>query len=165
MLTFVFIAALLTSPQKAAETGIIAGSVVPPEHQTLAQPVQVVILSPLYTNLWNSDVQKRLDVYWERYKPAFAQKKEFFFDVSRMAHRDAINFIIARMRRDMRNDVATYIQEAPADTGKFEFKNVPFGDYKILALGKVGDKDEIWQDSIEIHSPVPQFITLKKRLP
>lgn len=165
------IAAFLILPQKPEakpdhkpETGIIAGTVVPAEGQTLAQPAQVVLLNTVYSNLWNSDVQKRLDAYWERYKPAFAAKKEFFFEVSRMAHRDAITYIVMRMRRDLRNDISTYVQDTAAG-GKFEFKNVPFGEYRILALGKAGDRDAVWQDSVEIQSPIPQFLTLKKRLP
>ena len=39
------------------------------------------------------------------------------------------------------------------------------GQYKILALGKIGDQDVIWQDSVEVQSPLPQFLELKKRVP
>src|SRR6266850_2475658 len=131
--------------QKPVQTGFIAGMVKAPDQQKISQPVQVVLLSPKYANLWSTDVQQRLDVYWERYKPAFAIQKEFFFEVSRMAQKEAITNIVMRMRRDSSSNVADYVQETTPE-GKFEFKHVPFGEYKILALGKIGDQDVIWQD-------------------
>src|SRR6266568_634202 len=141
-----------TEPQKTAETAIIAGRVAPPPEQKISGPVQVILLPPRYTNLWNSDVQKRLDNYWERYKPAFATQKEYF------------DYIVTRMRRDPSSNAADFIKETSPE-GKFEFKNVPFGEYKILALGKVGDQSVIWQDTVDVQSPIPQFFELKKRLP
>ena len=153
-----------TEPQKTAETGIIAGRVAPPPEQRISGPVQVILLPPRYTNLWNSDVQKRLDNYWERYKPAFATQKEYFFEVSRMAQKESIDYIVTRMRRDPSSNAADFIKETSPE-GKFEFKNVPFGEYKILALGKVGDQSVIWQDTVDVQSPIPQFLELKKRLP
>ena len=149
---------------KPAETGIIAGTVASGSEETISQPVRVVLLSAQYTNLWNTDVQQRLDVYWERYKPAFAIQKEFFFEISRRAQREALDAIVFRMRRDPSSNVSEYMKETPVG-GTFEFKNVPFGEYKILALGKIGGQDVIWQDSIDVHSPVPQFLELRKRLP
>ena len=165
MLKPFFIAALLffQQPQKTDELGMIAGTVDPPAQSKLSQPVQVVLLSSKYTELWNSDVQKQLDVYWERYKPAFAQNKEFFFQVSRMAYKDAMNNIIARMRRDLRTGVSDFLQDTSSE-GKFEFKHVPFGEYKILAAGQVGGQDVFWQDSVDVRSPIPQFLDLNKRL-
>ena len=173
MLKSMLFAAMLLAPQQpqtaakpaeSEETGIIAGAVIAPSQPTMSQPVQVILLPPRYMNLWNSDVQKRLDVYWERYKPAFAVQKEMFFEVSRMAHKEATNYVVTRMRRDAPGNVSDYLKEASPD-GKFEFKNVPFGEYKVLAVGKAGDKDLLWHESIDVRSPIPQFLELKKRLP
>ena len=158
------IAAFLLFGQKPEGTGIIAGTVVAPASQKISPPVQIILLSARYSDLWNSDVQKRLDVYWERYKPAFAQKKEFFFEVSRMAQKESVDYILTRMRRDPASNIAEYVREASAE-GKFEFKNIPFGEYQILAIGKAGDQDVLWQESVDVHSSVPQFLELKKRLP
>jgi hypothetical protein len=144
------------------ETGIIAGTIARPAQGSVSQSVQVILLSPQYADLWNTDVQKRLDVYWERYKPAFAAQKELFFEVSRMAQKEATDFIVTRMRRDA--SVSDYLKQASPE-GKFEFKNLPFGEYKILALGKIGDEETIWQESVDVRSPIPQFLELKKRLP
>ena len=165
MLKSFLIAALLLiqQPQKPEETGIIAGTLDAPAQQKISQPVQVVLLSSRYIELWNSDVQKQLDVYWERYKPAFVQNKEFFFEVTRMAYKDAMNNIIARMRRDLRTNISDFLQETSPE-GKFEFKQVPFGEYKILAAGQVGGKEVFWQNSVDVRSSIPQFLELKKPL-
>ncbi len=166
MLKSLLLAALLLSSQGGPEkTGVIAGTVVAPSAvRQPAAPVRVILLSPHYTTLWNSDVQKRLDAYWERYKPAFANQKEFFFEVSRMAHEEATNYVVTRMRRDSSGNISDYFKETSSD-GKFEFNNVPFGEYKILAIGKVDNQNVIWQESVDVRSPIPQFLELKKRLP
>jgi hypothetical protein len=164
MLTSLLIASVLLLAPAAQETGIIAGTVIIPASQKMSSPVQVILLSPQYSDLWNSDLQKRLDVYWERYKPAFARRKEFFFEVSRQAHRETTNYVITRMRRDPSSNVSNYLKEATPD-GKFEFRNVPYGEYKILAVGKIGDQDVIWQGSVDVRSPIPQFLELNKRIP
>lgn len=160
---FLMAAALLLAGQKPEETGIIAG-VVAPQQQEISQPVQVILLSSRYTNLWNSDVQKRLDVYWETYKPAFAAQKDFFVQVSRQAHREATSYVLTRMRRDPSTDVSHYLKETSSD-GKFEFKNVPFGEYKVLAVGKVGDQEMMWQEFVDVRDAIPQFLEVKKRVP
>jgi hypothetical protein len=146
------------------EVGIIAGNVVPPAGQTISGPLQVILLTPQYAALWNSDVQKRLDLYWERYKPAFAQNKDFFTEVSKLAYRESLQFVLARMRLELRGAASTFIIDS-ADDGKFQFKSVPFGEYKVLATGKVGQQEFIWQEAIDVKSSVPQFLPLKQRLP
>ena len=154
----------LFAQQPAPQTGVIAGAVTVPADHRLSQPLQIVLLSPRYTNLWDTDVQKRLDMYWERYKPAFAQNKEFFLEISRRAQIEALDYVIARMRRDASSNVAEYIKEAGSD-GKFEFKSVPFGEYKILAVGKAQNLDLVWQESVDVRTSIPQFLELKKPLP
>jgi hypothetical protein len=151
-------------PPKPPETGIIAGIVVGDPEQKLVHPVRVILLSAHYANLWDTDVQQRLDVYWERFKPAFAIQKEFFFEVSRRAQKEAADAIVFRMRRDPSAAVSEYVKEA-SPTGTFEFMNIPLGEYKILAVGRVGGEEVIWQDSIYVGSPIPQFVELKNRAP
>jgi hypothetical protein len=158
--TFLLLAAisLQTPASTKPELGIVAGSISPPGES------KVVLLSPQYATLWVSDVQKRLDTYWERYKPAFAQRKEFFFEVSTMAHRDALDYIVSRMQRDGRIDVSNFIHTTNSD-GKFEFKDVPLGEYKIVAISKVGAEETLWQESVDVTGSVPQFVRLKKIVP
>ena len=144
--------------------GVVAGPFTLPVEGPLSQPVQVVLLSPQYANLWDTDVQKRLDTYWERYKPAFIQNKESFLDISRRAQIEALDYVIGRIRRDQPGKLADYVRQASAD-GKFEFTSIPFGEYKILAVGRVQNVDVIWQGSVDVRSPIPQFLELKKPLP
>ena len=150
--------------QQRAGTGTIAGTVSAPPPQKISAPVQVILLPPEYGDLWSSDVQKRLDVYWERYKPAFARQKEFFVEVSRQAQKEATNYIVRRLRRDFSSNFSNYLKAASPD-GNFEFSNVPYGEYKVLAIGKIGGEDAIWQESVDVRSPIPQFLQLKKIIP
>jgi hypothetical protein len=149
---------------KPPEFGIIAGSVIAPAQAKISQPLQVVLLAPQYVDMWNRDVQQRLDVYWERYKPAFAQKKELFFELSKNAYQESLQFVLGRMSRDLGTRLATYRGQSTAD-GKFEFKDIPVGEYKVVAIGRAGDQTYIWQESTEITSSIPQFLQLKNRVP
>ncbi len=148
------------------QTTIITGTVVAPPQQQVSHPVQVILLSPHYLDLWNGEVQKRLDLYWQQYLPTFRDRKELFAEFSKQAHRDATNYVVTRMRRDASNKVSVsdYVMETSVD-GKFEFKNVPFGEYKVLAFGRIGNQDVIWQEFIDVRSTIPHFLELKKRVP
>lgn len=169
MFKSVLLAALLLLGQKPEATkepefGIIAGNVMPPEDTKITQPLTVVLLAPQYVDLWNSDVQKRLDTYWERYKPALVQKKELFFELSRTAYQESLQFVLSRMNRDLGSGISKFREQSTPD-GKFEFKNIPMGEYKVVAIGRAGSQVYIWQEAIEITSSVPQFLQLKKRVP
>jgi hypothetical protein len=167
MLTTLLLGALLVSAQKTdapKEFGVIAGKVIAPDESALKQPVQVVLMSPQYATLFNQKLQEQLDLYWERYKPAFAQKKELFFEVSRMAYQDSMQFVMARMSRDLGPNLKNYRIESSAD-GKFQFKDIPLGSYNIVAYGRVGEQVYYWQDQVEITNSVPQFLQLKKHVP
>jgi hypothetical protein len=164
-----FLAALLLIGQKPAkeaepQTGLIAGTVVPPERTTINQPLQVILLAPQYVEMWNSDVQKRLDMYWERYKPALAQKKELFFELTKLAYQDSLQFVMSRMSRDLGPAISKF-RGMSAPDGKFEFKDIPLGEYKVVAVGRASDQTYIWVESTEITSSIPQFLQLKKRVP
>jgi hypothetical protein len=167
MFKLVFIAVALLAGQnheETAQTAIITGAVVAPPQQEIALPVQIILLSPRYSELWSSEVQKRLDLYWQQFQPTFRNRKEFFSEFSKQAHKDATNYVLTRMRRDSSSEPAPYLMETSAD-GRFEFKNIPFGEYKILAFGKIGGQDVIWHEFIDVHSPIPHFLELKKRVP
>jgi len=166
MLKSLVLAAFVLTSQagKPSESGIIVGEVNPPAGLTVSEPLQIALLSPQYADIWNSDVQRRLDTYWERYKPAFAQKKEYFTEISQRAYLDSIQFVVNRMRRDLREKFAAFVQTTSKE-GRFEFKDVPFGEYKVVAWGRVGTQQFIWQESTDVNSSVPQFLELKTRIP
>ena len=134
------------------------------DQTTIKQPLQVVLLNSEYGLLWNSKLQEQLDAYWERYKPAFLQKKELFFEVQSMAYQDTLQFVLARMSRDLGPQLKT-VRIPTTAQGKFEFRGIPLGDYKVLAYGTIAGQVYIWQESIEITSSLPQFLQLKKRVP
>src|SRR5215510_3719846 len=163
------LATLLLLGQKPAkepesQLGLLAGNVIAPEHTTISQPLQVILLAPQYVELWNSDVQKRLDIYWERYKPAFAQKKELFFELTKSAYQESLQFVLSRMSRDLGPGISKFRGTSTSD-GKFEFKDIPLGEYKVVAVGRAGDQMYIWLESTEVTSSIPQFLQLKKRVP
>jgi hypothetical protein len=164
MLSLLIMAALMVAAEGPPQTAIIAGTVVPPSQQEISQPVEIILLSPRYVDLWIGEVQTRLDRYWQVYQPELINHKELFAEFSKQAHRDATDFILSRMRRDPSGGVSGYRLQT-SDDGRFEFRNVPFGEYKILALGKVGHQDIMWQGLIDVRSAVPHFIELKKRVP
>lgn len=169
MVKSLLLAALLFTGQKKdapkeVQAGVIAGSVEAADQTTIKQPLQVVLLNSEYGMLWTNKLQEQLDAYWERYKPAFLQKKELFFEVSRMAYQDTLQFVLARMNRDLGADLKNFRLSTTAN-GKFEFKGIPFGDYKIVAYGTIAGQVHIWQESTEATSSLPQFLQLKKRVP
>src|SRR5438093_7970649 len=164
MLHTLLMAALLLAGQEPQQTGIITGAVVAPAQQEISGSVQVILLAPRYMDLWNTEVQKRLDLYWQQYQPTFRNRKEFFSEFSKQAHKDATSYVLTRMRRDPSSKLSEYLIETSAD-GKFEFKNLPFGEYKILALGKIGNQDVMWQEFVDVRSTIPHFLELKKRVP
>lgn len=157
-------AVLLFGQEPKPASGVIAGSVTVPMDRQLSQPVQVVLLTARYAALWDTDVLKRLDTYWERYKPVFIQNREFFIEISRKAQIEALDYVVGRMRRDQPGSAAEYVQQAGTE-GRFEFKSIPFGEYKILAVGKAENVDLVWQESVEVRNPIPQFLELKQTLP
>src|SRR5215813_2733600 len=162
MLTALLLSALLASAEKPQQTGIITGSVVLPPQQEISEPVQVILLPPDYADLWVNEVQKRLDRYWQQFQPAFKYRKESFTELSKQAHREATNYVLTRMQRD--SNISRYLMQTSTD-GKFEFKNIPFGEYKVLALGKIGNQEVIWHEFIDVRSDIPHFLELKKRVP
>ncbi len=167
MLRSLLLAAILLAPQKPEppkELGIIVGKVLPPNETHIKQPLQVVLMAPQYATLWNQKLQEQLDLYWERYKPAFVQKKELFFEVARMAYQDSMQFVMARMSRDLGANLKNYRIDSSAD-GKFQFKDIPPGSYNVVAYGRAGDQTYYWQEAVEITNSVPQFLQLKQHIP
>jgi hypothetical protein len=155
---------LSQSTETPREMGIIAGAVTAPEETSFTQPLQVILLPPEYADLWNGEVQRRLDSYWETFKQTFAQHREIFVEATKRAYVESTLFVIGRMRRDLSDKVSRFIQQTSRE-GRFEFKDIAPGEYMVLAIGRAQDEDLIWQDTIEISSPIPQFLQLKKRIP
>lgn len=151
-------------PAKQPEFGTIAGLVVPPEKQSIRQPLQVVLIPEPYKLMWNQKLQQEVDNFWERYKPMLTQKKDFIFELYRQACQDTLQFVVARMSRDLGSGLNRYRSNTSPD-GRFEFKNVPVNDYKVVAYGSVGGQTYFWTDSVELSGSAPQFLTMTKHVP
>ena len=148
---------------QAAHTGTVVGVVKPPDSATTAQAARVVLLPPKYTEVWNRQVQQRLDNYWEIFKPDFAAKKERFLDFDRIAQVEALRYVMSNMRRDLGDAASKLIKDSSA-TGQFEFLELPFGTYQLLVQATVKGQDLIWSKTVDVQSEIPIFVDLGKPL-
>lgn len=127
------------------------------------QTIRIVLLPSKYTEIWNKQVQTRLDNYWEIYKPEFAVHKERFLEFERMAQLESFRYITSNLRRDLGDSASRLMAESGA--GPFEFTGLPLGTYQLLAeISTDGQsvKAVIWSKSVDIRNEVPIFIELGK---
>jgi hypothetical protein len=143
---------------QVAETGTIIGVVKSPNAKSV-ETARVALLSPQYTELWNRQVQTRIDNYWEIFKPDFAANKEHFLDYRRIAQVEAFRYVTSSMRREL-GDGASKLMKDASGTGQFEFVDVPFGTYQLIVHAMVNGRDLIWSKTVEVHTPVPIFVDL-----
>jgi hypothetical protein len=146
---------LFQSPQ----TGTIVGSVKPTDSAKLGGTARVVLLPPKYTEIWNKQVQTRLDNYWELFKPEFAANKEHFLDFHRIAQVEALRYVTSNMRRDL-GDAASKLMRDASGTGQFEFIDIPFGTYQLLVHAMVNGRELVWSKTVEVQTPIPIFVDL-----
>ena len=149
--------------QAQPAVGTIAGHVTPPEDSEIVDPLQAVLMDPRWVDIWNGDVQKRLDAYSERYRDAFDRNRDFFGQISNMARRDAVVFVISRMQRDLGGTFQDLVREVSGE-GRFEFRDVPFGEYQVIVLARRGRTNLIWVETVEINGSIPQFIEVENRI-
>lgn len=146
---------------QVSETGTLIGMVKLPNGGKLSQAARAVLLPPKYTEVWNKQVQQRLDNYWETFKPEFAANKEHFTDFYRIAHVDSLKSVIATMRRELGDGATKYIKETPS-TGQFEFRGIPFGTYQLLVQAMADGEDIVWSRTVDVRTNVPIFVDLGK---
>jgi hypothetical protein len=159
--SFLLIATLSLQASPADKGATLTGSLAPTVGLAVSTKVQVILFPPPYAAAWDADAQRRVDDYWETYRLAFIREKELFIGVSRVAHHEATELIMSQMGRDSRIRMADNVRDITLD-GKFEFKNLTLGGYKIVALGQQGGRDgPIWEATVEFTNTVPQSIQLK----
>jgi len=151
--------AFLLTAVLALPTGTIRGSIAPPEKMKITKPVQVVVFSGDYVNVYLAEVQKRVDNYWEEFRQLFIQDKEAFLHFRERAQVQALEFTLNRMRFDDPDNVAKFVHNTTNNT--FEFHSVPQGECKIIALVTIGGEDFIWSDSVILKDETPAFVVLK----
>jgi hypothetical protein len=140
---------------------VTGGLVMPPGGGSVGV-AQVVLLPREYALAFNAEAQQRIDRYWEIYKPEFVQRKELFLQVAPMAYKDALDAVVLRLRRERGTDASRWIQSAPG--GQFEFRGVPAGEYKLVAIAVLGGAQHVWTESLVVGA-TPLFLSLKNRVP
>ena len=158
MLLPLLLSVFLTTP-----AGTIEGKIVPPEKVTITKPVQVVVFSGSYVNFYLAEVQKRLDNYWEEYKSAFIQDKEAYILFRERAQRQAMEVAINRMQFDDPRNIANFVHTSK--DMKFQFRSVPQGECKVVALITIGNQEFVWSQTVILMDETPVSITLQPTTP
>ena len=146
---------------QGSQTGAVVGTVKLPNGAKPSQAAHAVLLPPKYIEVWNRQVQQRLDNYWEAFKPEFAVHKERFMDFYRMAHVESLRFVVSTMRRELGDESSKLVKDA-SPTGQFEFRGVPFGSYQLLVQTVNGGAEIVWSQAVEVQSDIPIFVDLGK---
>jgi len=153
----------LLSAVLALPTGTIEGSISPPDKIKFSKPVQVVVFSGKYVNVYLADVQKRVDNYWEEFRLAFIQDKEAFLLFRDRAQIQAMELTLNQMRQDDPGNLAKFVHSTSNNT--FEFRAVPLGECKVVALVTIGNQEYIWSDSVILTEETPALVVLKPTNP
>jgi hypothetical protein len=140
---------------QVADTGIIIGLAKP------AQNARVVLVPPKYTEMWNKEVQQRLDNYWEIYKPDLLTNKDNVPKLYRLAYVEALRNLVTTMRREMGDGSSKYIKDATA-TGQFEFRGIPFGTYRLLVQSTSEGETITWSRIVDVDTSIPIFVDIGK---
>src|SRR5580765_2247811 len=95
---------------QATQTGTVLGVVKLPNGARPTQAARAVLLPPKYADMWNKQVQQRLDNYWEIYKPELLVNKDHVTEILRMAHVESFRFVTSAMRRELGEGAAKFIK-------------------------------------------------------
>ena len=142
-------------------TGTIVGTIKAPDRPNAVPNARIALLPPKYVELWNKQLQTRLDNYWELFKPEFATNKEHFLDFERLAQVEAFRYVTSMMRRELGDGAAKLLKEG-SPAGQFEITDVPFGSYQLLVQGTVNGREVIWSKTVEVQTEIPIFVDLGK---
>jgi hypothetical protein len=141
-------------------TGTVIGLVKLPSGKP-GQGARVVLVPSKYIEVWNKEVQQRLDNYWEIYKPDLLANKENVPKLYHLAYVEALRNLVTTMRRDLGEGVSKYLKET-SSTGQFEFRGIPFGTYQLLVQAKMDNDDITWSRIVDVQTSVPIFVDLGK---
>jgi hypothetical protein len=132
------------------QTASISGEVVAPKGMAAPGSAQVVLLPEEYAQMFNAEAQKRIDDYWDIYKPQFVQRKEDFTIAYANAYREALDLITLRMQAQGKVNTTNIIRNAQA--GRFEFRGLQPGLYKLIATSNIGGTVYVWTESVNLKS-------------
>jgi hypothetical protein len=149
--------------QAGTPTGKIEGRISLPEKVKLTSPVQVAVFTGIYVDLYFAEVQKRVDNYWEDYRSLFIQDKAAFLVFRDRALRQAMEFTLNRMRQDDPLKFASSFRTTTSNT--FEFRGVPVGECRVVALVTIGNQEFVWSDTVILTDRTPAVVVLKSTTP
>jgi hypothetical protein len=144
---------------QALDSGSIVGLVKVTEPLGPAAPAVIVALPAQYAEVWSRETQRRLDDFWEDHKPEFARNKEQFTHFNHIAEKEALALVIEIMRREAPATAKRVVKELAPD-GKFEFRDLPLGTYRLIVSPRSRENDLIWSSVVELHDNVPVFVQL-----
>ena len=147
---------------QTSQTGTVVGSIKLQNASKSSATVRVILLPPKYTEVWNKQVQQRLDNYWEIYKPELAVHKEHITDIYRMVHSEAFGYVASTMRRELGEAGASRFIKDASPGGQFEFRGMPFATYQVLAQMTTNGESVVWSETIDVDTDVPVFVELGK---
>ena len=147
---------------QTSQTGTIVGLIKLTNGSKPATVTHVMLLPPKYTEVWNKQVQQRLDNYWEIYKPELAVHKEHITDIYRMVHAEAFGYVASNMRRDLGEAGASRFIRDAYPGGQFEFRGIPFATYQLLAQATTNGETIFWSATVGVDTDVPVFVDLGK---
>ena len=148
----------------ALPRGTIVGHLGIPEEVELDPGSLIVLMPPLWSERWNSAVQRRLDLYFHGNRGAVARNPDVYAQVAAQAYRDATNILISEMREEMGGYFSGWVRSI-SDASQFEFAELPFGEYRIIALANTAGDALIWSQTVRVSSPVPLYIEVRNRIP
>lgn len=159
VLAFVF----LSQEAPDVKTGTIVGEILPSRQARVRGSVRLALLDEKYTNMYDAEALQRLDEYWETFKPTFVRSKELFYPISQVAQTEAIEYVMGKMRQEGADLLRMTGSSTP--DGRFEFRNVPFGEYKVVAFGSLGADNFVWLGWVNLDTTDPVHVELKSTLP
>jgi hypothetical protein len=142
-------------------TSMLNGDLIAPKGASAPGSAQVVLLPSEYAQMFSAEAQKRIDNYWEQYKPQFAVRKEDFSQAYAAAYRDALDTVMNRMSAEGKVNTASLVRTASG--GHFEFR-VPPGEYKIVATGNIGGTTYVWTEAVQLKAG-QVFVQMKQYVP
>jgi hypothetical protein len=141
-------------------TGTVVGLVKLPNGKP-SQSARVVLVPSKYIEVWNKEVQQRLDNYWEIYKPDLLANRDHVPKLYRLAYVEALRNLVTAMRRDLGDGASKYVKEGGPD-GQFEFRGIPFGTYQLIVQATSDGDDITWSRVVDVQTQVPMFVDLGK---
>lgn len=146
------------------QTSSITGGLEAPVGMPPPSTARVVLLPVEYARLFNADTQRRIDDFWERFKETGMARnnRELFIQFMPIAYGSALENVVAQMRRDTKINIANLIKTAPQ--GRFEFRGIAPGEYKLVATASLRGMDYVWTETLQVESQ-SVFVQMKNHVP